>query len=553
MMIQAQPQWIEKMYAGKVGRDHLGLGSVSSDQILPSLSPAINVLTYHPRYYSFYVFLLDEFWRRERPGNVNAWIQFYRPREFIFSLGAHLCEQAEHQEVGNVVGSRVTQGLSLQQQDTYDTTTNYIKSLQGGYGLYYRTVMAELELIYLSHLVNKPVDLPSDKGRQVAAQFREAVKNTAYYRNYFDHDVAEVPIEVIKEYIHQACLCQLQREDTLDHHLLLDVFLHGGNKENALARKETFRMFLDIARQTDGSPLYQDAFRQLIYFGEAGGGISYVPQEAISLTYRKWRLYQAREYYSFALNALWYYLCEWGLSENGDVRPIPMAHFWNHLADTLDFGSLAHMFQLQQPHLSAESGFTSLFDWLTNLMNTEVTHFDEACTLNVPIQEHILYQTIQNNRSNTPVMVAGMITMLALIYLRFGQAELWTKPEWEISKMGTNGRLSVHGFIQGLRRHLRSGPVTIFEIARWIYRDYIILQHQLIATSKLPENTFRFQREGNRLRFHHLSNRLEFMDSRYDALSTMVYELGLCGDFRQTQHPLTPSGEQLLNEGMCNG
>ncbi len=43
------PQWIAKMYAGKPGRDHLGLGSVSSDQILPSLSPSINVLTYHPR------------------------------------------------------------------------------------------------------------------------------------------------------------------------------------------------------------------------------------------------------------------------------------------------------------------------------------------------------------------------------------------------------------------------------------------------------------------------------------------------------------------------
>ena len=30
-------QWIAKMYAGKSGRDHLGLGSVSSDQILTDL------------------------------------------------------------------------------------------------------------------------------------------------------------------------------------------------------------------------------------------------------------------------------------------------------------------------------------------------------------------------------------------------------------------------------------------------------------------------------------------------------------------------------------
>jgi hypothetical protein len=87
MNVLVQPQWLAKMYPGKAGRDHLGLGSVSSDQILPSLSPAINVLTYHPRYFSFYVFLLDEFWRRDRPRSNQAWVHFFRPREFIFSAG----------------------------------------------------------------------------------------------------------------------------------------------------------------------------------------------------------------------------------------------------------------------------------------------------------------------------------------------------------------------------------------------------------------------------------------------------------------------------------
>jgi len=45
MTVIAQPQWIARMYPAKVGRDHLGLGSVSSDQILPTLSPGVNVLT----------------------------------------------------------------------------------------------------------------------------------------------------------------------------------------------------------------------------------------------------------------------------------------------------------------------------------------------------------------------------------------------------------------------------------------------------------------------------------------------------------------------------
>lgn len=78
-LINVQPQWIAKMYAGRPGRDHLGLGSVSSDQILPSLSPGINVLTFHPRYHSFYAFLLYEFWQRDFVRNRSNWIAFYRP------------------------------------------------------------------------------------------------------------------------------------------------------------------------------------------------------------------------------------------------------------------------------------------------------------------------------------------------------------------------------------------------------------------------------------------------------------------------------------------
>src|SRR5258706_13102508 len=103
MKTRPNPQWIAKMFPPNEGRDHLGLGSVSSDQILPLLSPAINVLTFHPRYHSFYVFLLDEFWQRNLPRTQSAWVQFFRPRDLIFSIGAHLCNQPEHIGVEHVV------------------------------------------------------------------------------------------------------------------------------------------------------------------------------------------------------------------------------------------------------------------------------------------------------------------------------------------------------------------------------------------------------------------------------------------------------------------
>ena len=53
-LLDAVPYWTEKMYPPGGGQDHLGLGSVVTDRVLPRLSPGINVLTIHPRYWSFY-------------------------------------------------------------------------------------------------------------------------------------------------------------------------------------------------------------------------------------------------------------------------------------------------------------------------------------------------------------------------------------------------------------------------------------------------------------------------------------------------------------------
>ena len=78
-LVDAVPYWTERMFLPGGGQDHLGLGSVVTDRILPRLSPGINVLTIHPRYWSFYAFVLDEFWDRDLPRTRAALREWYRP------------------------------------------------------------------------------------------------------------------------------------------------------------------------------------------------------------------------------------------------------------------------------------------------------------------------------------------------------------------------------------------------------------------------------------------------------------------------------------------
>jgi hypothetical protein len=550
--LSAQPQWIAKMYPSKKGRDHLGLSSVSSDQILPSLSPGINVQTVYPRYHSFYVFLLDEFWRRDRLRSWTAWMHFFRPRDFIFSVGVFLCDRPEHRNDIAAVGKQKTSPLAKQGLPTYayNAHTDYIKSEWGGYSSFYRSVMMELGLVYpggpgFPYLM----DLPTEYGKQVAATFRQAVQDTEYFRHYFDHDATEVPLAVIKDYIRSACLCQLQVPTTPDRPLLLDAFLHGGEEGVAKARRETFQMLLDIAAQTSGISIDEDTFRQLLYFQVAENGAVYHPQPPLEKVYHCWRYYQAREYYAFALNALWSYLCSWGLSQGGDFQPLPLEQFWQYLDEGLKFDRLAAQLHIAGPDLDADSRFVDLLQWLLTIVGTDQARFDAACTLDTPIHEQRLYSVALQQREDSAIMIGGMLTILSLIYLRFDVPAHLQHPAWEISRMGQDGRLSVADFLQTLRYCLQSRTTTIRQVAQWLYNDYIILQHQLVAASKLPENTFRFQREGNRLRFFRLENSLGFTDSRFHALSTTIHELGLCGDLNQQQHPLAQEGLWLLTEG----
>jgi hypothetical protein len=549
----AQPQWIAKMYPPKSGMDHLGLGSVSSDQILPSLSPGINVLTIYPRYHSFYVFLLDEFWRRDLLRCWTSWMHFFRQRDFIFSVGVFLCDQPEHEKNITAVGGQKTAPLARQLLSTYTykNHTDYIKSQWGGYGLYYRSVMIELGLLYPGGpSFPYPMDLPTEYGKQVAAAYRQAVQDTQYYQHFFDQDAPEVPLEVLQEYIRSACLCQLQVSTTRDRPFLLDSFLHGGEKRLAKSRRETFQLFLDIAEQTAETAIDQDTFRQLLYFQAAENGVMYHPRSSLEAVYRRWRYYQAREYYAFSLNALWCHLCSWGLNQGGDIHPLSLDQFWQYVDEGLKFNRLASQLKVSMPDLDADSSFLAFLQWLQNLVGADQIGFDAACTLDTPLNEQRLYRLALQHRQNPYVMIGGMLTMLSLMYLRFQGPDHWQHPAWEISAMGQDGRLSVADFIKSLRYRLQT-HTTIRQVAQWLYKDYIILQHQLIADSKSPENTYRFQREGNWLRFFRLENSLGFMDSRFNALSTTVHELGLCESLSHPhrKNPLSPDGQWLLSEG----
>ena len=317
------------MYKPGGGQDHLGLGSVVTDRILPRLSPGINVLTIHPRYWSFYAFVLSEFWKRDDLPKTKAALRaWYRPLECIYSVACSLCESPEH--YGKPIGTRRIAGVVAKEPNGFDPQFDYMESSMGGYGLYYSTVMQAVGLVALADpRLGLPVDAVTPEGQVVADAFRTVIADTEYYRNWIDRHDEEVPYGVAAEYGELACFCRLREDSALDRPLLVDAFLHHGSPVEAEARRQTLRMFCELADQSDSSPVDADSFRRLVYYGADrteepnAPGATFVPPLLLVRTARRWRLYQAREYFNAAINEMWRRLSFWGLARDGDILPGP--------------------------------------------------------------------------------------------------------------------------------------------------------------------------------------------------------------------------------------
>lgn len=553
MAVDVRPQWTEKLYRPSGGQDHLGLGSVSSDRILPKLAPGINVNTVHPRYWSFYTFVLDEFWRRDLPRTHRAFVEFYRPCEAIFAVGAQLCDRPEHEQHGRlrgVMGALKASPYAAQDPQEFDPQFGYIESDLGGYGLYYAATIAAMGLIAPA-LPGTALsfDAPTPEGQIVAEGFRSAVADTAYFREYFGDPTRPVPAGVVRDYIRRACLCQLQTDTAPDREQLRDVFLHAGPQDAATVRRATLRLLLDLAEQADGTSLDEDGFRQLVYFRGHAGGATYDPRRGIERTARRWRLYQAREYYAYALNRLWAYLCAWGLDASvGGSRSVPLADLWDHAEAALDFAQVADAFDLEDPGFGPTTPVSDVAAWASEAANVAGT-LDDRWDVEAPLQEHELYRW-SRGPSPGPATVPGMVTLLLLVAARLGSPATAADyaADWDLVTEGGRARLAMSRFFVRLRRHAMAGGM-VGQLLRLLYSDYVIRQHQQVAVTKLPEDTYRFRREGDRLRFfqHHADARMN--SSRFEALATTVHELGLVDALGNDAHALSDAGRQLLDDG----
>lgn len=529
-----KPLWTEQLFRPRGGQDHLGLGSVVTDRMLPMLAPGINVLTRHPRYWSFYAFVVHEFWKGGHPQNTSTFRKFLRHKESIFAAANLICDPNPRNQV---IGTRRLGPLVESRPKSINASFDYMKSAGGGYGLYYATAMQATGAVKLANRdVGLPIDaVTPDLGKPLADAFRDSITETRYFKKYLNQEV--VPTSVIEEY-GQACSLWSLAEDSEERMRLVDVILHGGSEADTAFRRKTLQMMLEISVQTARCPLNEDLFRQLVLYRsamleEGGSGIvRFRPGSDLKDVSRYWRISQLREMFNWSLNGIWRWVAVWGAENGGEIGPVPLRELESAVR-RLDLQSLRGI------TCSPSRPIGELVEQLSSA--AEITQkLDGEWKLQARISEISILRHVESDSMPPRKELAHLFSMYLLALLRVKDVVM-DEIDTKMIREGGAKRIGMASALRALERDISSGR-SIAEVVLRVITESVVTQHERIAIAKLPDDTFRFRRDGSTINFFGQTHEYRPNDSRYRSIASA------CGDLRWTTY-MDEGNRKLSEEG----
>lgn len=551
------PAWIEASLKLKEGRDPLGLQTTTQDRLMPVLLPGILELSRRARYFSFHAFLLAEYRDRHLAADGNTLSAFIKRREWEYGLAVLRCPR----DCGSSpVGARKLGGLAMG-PGPYGRGES-VESAFGGYGLYYRSPMAEFGIVARTGtmLGGRPIPIDvlydTDRARRLASTFKSAVEHTAYYQRVM-WTADDLPADVIDEYAHVACLCRLRElpeERDAVHAALFGTDAPDAEVLSTVVGADSELLGVDDGPTAVGEVFSQAGVRQRrLSVGHYLSLLDADPSVVASETaYRdalwspsaprsdahaavagQWAALIAKDVWQEALCSVWSEFCRAGLAR---TRDLGRGLTWDEVR------RVAAGLAAGQPDLHPSSLTTALAAQLTAgtlaVPDADGTDVDVATA---PLDD------LRRLTSQLDTASSGLVMLLELARRMEGRAgDGWQKA----AGIRSGWQPSIAGVTAALGSHLADSP-TVADTLWWLVSRFVIPVHERIAYSKLPERTFRFRWEDGLLRFYdHGVGRFPLAAVRNAPLASLTWDLGLWRETDDDKRPatLTARGMRFVEE-----
>jgi hypothetical protein len=534
------PAWSEVEYPRGGARDALRL-ETAGEAMLEDLLPGINNGTQRARYYSFWAWVLHEFIRdKDAIHTQNGFYEWLRPREAMLVL-SHLLHGHDTGAAGTTQGTQVWQnGVS----ETYPLDWRSLTSVKGGaYQLYYIGALEEMNIV--ARESEKPHDvLQQPVGVRLAEAYGRSVRNTGYVRSHWN--ATRATRSLVEDFADAGCLCRLpcfpeERKALVDAFFRFDV-----NDWNAVKRLASLSFFLDVVDQSQGAPLDLTSMRATTYFWSYGADHPYVPERNLLSPAKRWRTFQLRQYFVYALECLWALFLK-----RIHGRRFTPDEYLDTMLSTLDLGAVGKRYGVPLTATDPYRLPLADFQLAVETAATDARFEPGPAALEVDLNEHHLYLAIERARSASDVdlWAGGALLMLSLLRRRCRDWRGDAGWSYATGAFGAD-RLPVEAYLGHSTQAIYEGW-TVAEWLSWIHQRYLWLRHRQVALQKMA---FRgvdpslFTWDENR--FYGVGTDQPKMNGpRYQNALRIMEDLGLVrGDWqdgRQT-YALLPEGQELL-------
>lgn len=491
--------WSSRLEKRRIdGEDHLGVES-SAQTYQGYLLTGVITTTSRVRYFSFYAWVLHRFLQSHSHDlSLDSFKVFIQRYELTFILGCNYHHRIKQENIltgligggtNNITAHNIWNESDLQ----VDLDSQYLGAALGGLGQPYGTVIKNMSVMDERKRGEIPT-LTKTIGRTLAEAFDRTIQGTQFYDIVTSGDPAPARMskDVIEDFGETVCLCPESIVHGEDREPLRDMLFRFDITFDLnhlyIARRLSLGLLLDLAHKGHGySIMNYRTMRRALYLGVYDVGQDYMPEPALENWYFRWRMVMVRQMYTNGLQCLFRAFTDWVNDYEREIEATFEVWLDEVNRQPTMMGTVDVTLDEYLQGLCEDVG---LNDW----------HSDEFwayCTLQTGFDELTLFDVFESSERkdffNTDQLVSRGLRILCQVALRsrlYRQNPLWADLR---AKAGTL-RLPLDSFINRLWADAESG-ITVSEFLKWLFRDYIIGQHEIVALNKLryqTDNTFRF-------------------------------------------------------------